>query len=294
MTEKGQWYHVSFLLSGSLHVGSGRWGFILPCRPYVPGWTLWGALVVLLKKTGRWPGQLGEIGCAVNQYCWLGHLFLEAGGAQTTYRYLPVMNQMQGGKNIFTWRDISGTSVDHLPPPTLFRHGVVRSHEQGQNSLGRLFLTESVQGRQGISYQLSGIFFYNGDKDKLPFQQEDRLLLGGNRQVNGAEIICSSVSPLGDNKALTLPKGYSKQHHLRPELSEGNLALTGELERIVMRRTRSACGKKSNGFGQHFLDWGIHLAPGWHSSNQQDHQPLFDKQDAFRHGTIQTIQNNST
>ncbi|RWX48178.1 hypothetical protein H206_05298 [Candidatus Electrothrix aarhusensis] len=39
MTETGQWYKISFRLSGSLHVGSGRWGFVLPCRPYVPGWT---------------------------------------------------------------------------------------------------------------------------------------------------------------------------------------------------------------------------------------------------------------
>jgi hypothetical protein len=34
------WQQVSFRLSGSLFVGSGKWGFVLPCRPYLPGWTL--------------------------------------------------------------------------------------------------------------------------------------------------------------------------------------------------------------------------------------------------------------
>lgn len=148
MTEHGQWYKVTFTLSGSLHVGSGRWGFVLPCRPYVPGWTLWGALVVHLKKTGRWPGGYGEIGQAVNEHCWLGHLFLETDMGDNTYRYLPAVDWNKRGKTMFAWRDNLDQPADHLHPPTLFRHGVVRSHEQDQDSLGRLFLTESVQARQ--------------------------------------------------------------------------------------------------------------------------------------------------
>ncbi|MCI5168779.1 MAG: hypothetical protein D3903_22480 [Candidatus Electrothrix sp. GM3_4] len=120
MTEHGQWYKVTFSLSGSLHVGSGRWGFVLPCRPYVPGWTLWGALVVLLKKTGRWPGGYGEIGRAVNEHCWLGHFFLEMNKDNRTYRYLPVVDRNQGGKTVFTWRRWPEKKGDHPYHPSLF------------------------------------------------------------------------------------------------------------------------------------------------------------------------------
>ena len=246
MTEHGQWYKVTFTLSGSLHVGSGRWGFVLPCRPYVPGWTLWGALVVLLKKTERWPGGYGEIGQAVNKHCWLGHLFLETDMDGDTYRYLPAVDQDKGGKTVFAWRDNLDQPADHLHPPTLFRHGVVRSHEQDQNSLGRLFLTESVQVRQKPPYRLSGIFYYDRAENKPLFQIKDHLHIGGNRQVSGAEITCRTVQPLTDNDKNEVEKNNLLHlQHLRCDPANSSLALTGELERIVLRRTRSACGNIS-------------------------------------------------
>ncbi|MCI5137481.1 MAG: hypothetical protein D3922_03490 [Candidatus Electrothrix sp. AR1] len=281
---------MTFTLSGSLHVGSGRWGFVLPCRPYVPGWTLWGALVVLLKKTGRWSGGYGEIGQAVNEHCWLGHLFLETEMGDDTYRYLPAVDQDKGGKTMFAWRDNLGQPTDLLLPPTLFRHGVVRSHEQDQNSLGRLFLTESVQARQDAPYRLSGIFRYDGAKKDLPFQERDRLRIGGNRQVSGAEITCRTVQTLDDNDENEVEKNNLLHlQHLRFDPTNRSPTLTGELERIVLRRTRSACGDTSKGFGQHFLDWGNHLAPGWQGLREQRYKPILDKKGESRHGTVQCI-----
>lgn len=288
MTETGQWYKISFRLSGSLHVGSGRWGFVLPCRPYVPGWTLWGALVVLLKKTGRWPGGYGEIGRAVNERCWLGHFFLEMNQDNRTYRHLPAVDRNKGGKTVFAWRDNDENPVDTLSSPTFFRHGVVRSNEQNQDSLGRLFLTESVQARQDASYRLRGIIFYDGINNEPPFHVKDRLHIGGNRQVSGAEITCLTVEPLDDSdKNEEERNNLLRFQHLRCDPANSSLALTGELERIVLRRTRSANGEKSDGFGQHFVDWGIHLAPGWQEALEHQYKPTFDKNGEFRHGTVQ-------
>ncbi|RWX48177.1 hypothetical protein H206_05297 [Candidatus Electrothrix aarhusensis] len=67
---------------------------------------LWGALVVLLKKTGRW-GESGyaELGRAVNKRCWLGHLFLETDMSDDTYRYLSAVDRDKGGETEFAWRD---------------------------------------------------------------------------------------------------------------------------------------------------------------------------------------------
>ena len=295
MTECGQWYQVTFCLSGSLHVGSGRWGFVLPCRPYVPGWTLWGALIVLLKKTGRW-GENGyaELGRAVNTHCWLGHLFLEADAGddtyRSTYRYLPVIDRTRRGKTKFSWQNNDDDSVAHLSPPTLFRHGVVRSHEQNQDSLGRLFLTESVQAQPKALYRLSGIFSYDGEEKDLPFREKDRLQIGGNRQVSGAEITCQTVQALDDNDENEVERNnLLNLQHLRCDPTNSSLALTGELERVILRRTRSACGNESNGFGQHFLDWGYHLAPGWQGPREQGYHPIFDNQEGFRHGTVQCL-----
>ncbi len=286
MTEHGQWYKVTFTLSGNLHVGSGRWGFVLPCRSYVPGWTLWGALVVLLKKTGRWSGEYGEIGQAVNEHCWLGHLFLETNLGGETYRYLPAINTNRSGKTMFAWRDNLGEPADHLLPPTLFRHGVVRSHEQNQDSLGRLFLTESVQARQDAFYRLSGIFRYDGAKKDLPFQERDRLCIGGNRQISGAEITCRTVQALDDSDENKVEKNNLLHlQHLRCDPT--NSSLTGELERIVLRRTRSADGERSEGFGQHFVDWGIHLVPGWDGPEVREYRPVKRDTEEFRHGTVE-------
>ncbi len=291
MSDGWQWYKFSSSLSGSLHIGSGRWGFVLPSRPYVPGWTLWGALVVLLKKTGRWPGGYGEIGRAVNEHCWLGHLFLET-FVQTeqegrVYRYLPAIESKQGGKTVFAWRDSNDRVVEDLLPPTLFRHGVVRSNEQDQDSLGRLFLTETMQARQATPYRLSGIFGVNGI-DFLPFQKKDRLRIGGNRQVNGAEIICLDVQLLnGDEKNEVEKDNLLGLQHLLCQST--NNTLTGEMERIVLRRTRSSDGKRTEGFGQHFVDWGCHLAPGWEVLERHGYAPVRKDAEGFRHGTVEKV-----
>ena len=274
MSERGHWYQVSFRLSGSLFVGSGRWGFVLPCRPYVPGWTLWGALVVLLKKSERWrQADYGEIGQRLNKQCWLGHLFLEQkDGSQ----YLPKIDRNQGSKTVFDWRGgKAGKS------PTLFRHGTVRSsQEQGQDSLDRLFLTETVQPR---NYKLTGIFRYDGALDEL-LQLGDVLRIGGNRQVSGAEIVCEAVAPCLDEQRRT----FLKYQHLRcHNPADNTLALSGELERIVLRRTRKEDGADAGGFGQHFADWDFHLAPGWEGLEAQELSPVKYADDgSFRHGTV--------
>lgn len=75
--------------------------------------------------------------------------------------------------------------------------------------------------------------------------------------------------------------------HLRCDPANSSLALTGELERIVLRRTRSANGEKTSRFGQHFVDWGIHLAPGWEGPREQRYKPILDKKRESRHGTVQ-------
>lgn len=288
MSDGWQWYKLSFSLSGSLHIGSGRWGFVLPSRSYVPGWTLWGALVVLLKKTGRWSGGYGEIGRAVNEHCWLGHLFLETFGETeqegSVYRYLPAIQSKQGEKTVFAWRDKNNRIVEDLLPPTLFRHGVVRSNEQDQESLGRLFLTETVQARQITPYRLNGIFGFNGI-DSLPFQEKDCLQIGGNRQVNGAEITCLDVQLLNDDEKNNL----LGLQHLLCDPTNNNTPLTGELERIVLRRTRSSDGKRTEGFGQHFVDWGYHLAPGWEASERHEYTPVKKDAEGFRHGTVEKL-----
>ncbi|MCI5144575.1 MAG: hypothetical protein D3923_03395 [Candidatus Electrothrix sp. AR3] len=278
-----EWYQVRFRLTGNLHVGSGRWGFVLPCRPYLPGWTLWGALVVLLKQNGRWPGGYGELGRAVNEQCWLGHLFLEHGDGS---RYLPSIAQARGGKTVFTWwQQEDGKSVAH-PAPTLFRHGVVRSSEQDQESLGRLFLTENVQNHTNGPYQLVGIFRFAGREKDLPLEQGDCLRVGGNRQVSGAEITCLAVepipAPLGNDTFL----GYQ---HLCCEPANNNLSLSGEVERIVLRRTRNTDGEKSEGFGQHFIDWGSHLVPGWEAYGKIKYAPNYDEKNGFCHGTLRCL-----
>lgn len=273
MSERGQWHQVSFRLSGSLFVGSGRWGFVLPCRPYVPGWTLWGALVVLLKKSGRWPGDYGEIGQRLNQQCWLGHLFLEQkDGSQ----YLPKIEPEQGGKTMFDWR---GGKWEQSP--TIFRHGttVRSSQEQGQDSLGRLFLTETVQPR---NYKLTGIFCCcNGESEEL-LQLGNVLRIGGNRQVSGAEIICEEVKLCSEEQQ----KRFLRYQHLRCNPADSALALSGELERIVLRRTRNDDGKLAGGFGQHFVDWGFHLAPGWEGRKEKEYQLIKEADGNFRHGTV--------
>jgi hypothetical protein len=273
------WHKVSFRLTGSLFVGSGRWGFVLPCRPYVPGWTLWGALVVFLKKSGRWQGvDYGEIGHRLNQECWLGHLFLTQREDNCTYCYLPAIEPEQGGKTVFAWRGSLEEPVDCLPPPTFFRHGTARSREQGEESLGRLFLTEIVQPR---NYKLTGIFRYDSAPDEL-LHPGDALRVGGNRQVSGAEIVCETVESCPEE----LRKQFLRRQHLYCNPADNELALSGELERIVLRRTRTEDGTYSGGVGQHHVDWGCHLAPGWEEQEKHSYQPV-KKNGCSRHGTVE-------
>ena len=276
------WQQVSFRLSGSLFVGSGKWGFVLPCRPYLPGWTLWGAFVVLLKKSGRWSGCYGEIGQRLNQKCWLGHLFLQQEDGSL---YLPAIDPKQGGKTVFDWRDRNNQVAAGLPP-TLFRHGTVRSREQGQESLGRLFLTETVQPRK---YRLTGILCCDSPPDEL-LHPGDALRVGGNRQVSGAEIVCETVASCSEE----MRRKFLRYQHLCCNPADNASALNGELERIVLRRTRTENGSRADsngrsGFGQHHVDWGLHLAPGWDGPEGQAYQPAKDKQNSFRHGTVEKV-----
>uniref|UniRef100_UPI0040571CEA hypothetical protein n=1 Tax=Candidatus Electrothrix sp. TaxID=2170559 RepID=UPI0040571CEA len=294
MTKRGHWQQVTFRLSGSLHVGSGRWGFVQPCRPYLPGWTLWGALTVLLKKQDRWSGGYGAIGQRLNAEYWLGHFFLTSKEGSETYSYLPALDQNQGGKTVFTWRNSLEGAADHLAPPTLFRHGTVRSRNQGQDSLGRLFLTETAQARQVEPYRLVGIIGYDDATDDLAelLKPGDTLRIGGNRQVGGAEITCEGVQPCPEEQR----QQFLRRQHLRCNPTDNaapdSSALSGELERIVLRRTRNPEKGGNNdfrGFGQHHVDWGCHLAPGWEGPEEQVYQPARDERYGFRHGTVEPV-----
>jgi hypothetical protein len=233
---------------------------------------------VLLKKSGRWPGCYGAIGRRLNQECWLGHLFLEQ---EDGSRYLPAIDPQQGGKTVFDWRGGKDIVPADCQPPTRFRHGTVRSREQDQESLHRLFLTETIQPR---NYRLTGILRYDGPMDEL-LLPGDALRIGGNRQVSGAEIVCEAVQPCPDEQR----RQFLRLQHLRCDPADNRLALSGELERIVLRRTRTEDGSRSDGFGQHHVDWGCHLAPGWQENGVegQEYQPVQTKDGCFRHGTVE-------
>jgi hypothetical protein len=154
----------------------------------------------------------------------------------------------------------------------------VRS-SQGQDSLGRLFLTETVQPR---NYKLTGILYYDSPLEKL-LQSGDVLRIGGNRQVSGAEIICEAVEPCSEEQR----RIFLNYQHLRCHNPADNmLALSGELERVVLRRTRNDDGAHAGGFGQHFVDWGFHLAPGWEDRKGKEYQLIKDADSNFRHGTV--------
>ncbi len=118
----------------------------------------------------------------------------------------------------------------------------------------------------------------------------DALRVGGNRQVSGAEIVCEAVEPCPDE----LRQQFLLLQHLRCNPADNAAALSGELERIVLRRTRTEDGWRSDnsgrsGFGQHHVDWGCHLAPGWNGLKEQDCQPVQAEDGSFRHGTVEPV-----
>ena len=282
---KKGWYRITFQLAGNLHVGSGRWGFVLPARPYLPGWTLWGALTVFLKQSGRWQGDWGEIGNRLNEECWLGHFFLKAAGTAGASCYLPAIQQggairycRQNGKQ----KKEINTDLPELRP-MVFRHGVTRSSSGSTDDLGRLFLHEMVRFDRNNPFQLQGLIFWKGTNGaKFPLAKGDILRVGGNRQVSGAEILCQTILSWKPKKDLA-------RHHLQFADNLPGCQATGNLERIVLRRTRDT-SKEDNkgrfrGFGQHFVDWGDHLAPGWEMAGAGALEPVFGS-DGYRHGTV--------
>lgn len=276
---KKGWYRITFKLAGNLHVGSGRWGFVLPARPYLPGWTLWGALTAYLKLNGRWQGDWGEIGNRLNEACWLGHFFLLVPGPDGILSYLPAM---QPGRAVrYCWQNEKqekeiNTDLLELRP-MVFRHGVTRSPSDSVDNLDRLFLHEMVRFDRNRPFRLQGLLYWQGSVDgEFPLAEGDILRVGGNRQVSGAEIICEKVS-------VWKPKKYLARHHLQC-FEDVPSQVNGVLERIVLRRTRNTDGK-FKGFGQHFVDWGDHLAPGWEMGGAGELEPVFDV-DGFRHGTV--------
>lgn len=283
--KKNGWYLVTFQLNGNLHVGSGRWGFVLPSRPYLPGWTLWGALTVLLKQTGRWDGKWAEVGNQLSKECWLGHFFLTV-RPKPLFSYLPALKPDDGGRIHYAW-ELENEQEDTGTPaalPMVFRHGVTRANSGSADNLGRLFLHEMVRFDRTRPYNLRGLLYWKGEKQKrFPLEKGDVLRVGGNRQVSGGAIVCKEISRWKLKPRLLV------RHHL--QYVDGLEAL-GELERIVMRRTRPAAGeagKDFKGFGQYVVDWGEHLVPGWETRGTRDLEPVWYDTE-YRHGTVRIQQ----
>jgi len=256
----------------------------LPGRPYLPGWTLWGALTVFLKRSGRWSGDWGELGSQLNEKCWLGHFCLIANGGDGEYGFLP--SRQADGAIRYCWqKKKTGQSAAVNQPdmhPMAFRHGVTRLSSGSADNLGRLFLHEIVRFDPNRPFRLQGLLYWQAGKNtKFPLVKGDILKIGGNRQVSGAEISCERI-------ASWKPGSRLARHHLL--CLEGDRSHpSGNLERIVLRRTRAADGKKNGsfkGFGQHFVDWGDHLAPGWQLDELPCLEPVYSDDDGYRHGTV--------
>jgi hypothetical protein len=273
----GKWLRVRFRLLGNLHVGLSRWGYVRSGRPYLPGWTLWGALTNFFKRQGRMPGSFTEVGNRLNESCWLGHLYLQAEKDEQRITFLPGLDE-RSGRIDFQWRKldaagIAGSPVDEKSPMT-FNPGVVRSTKGGADSQGQLFLTEMIWGKWRSSLWLVGNIGL-ADDQTIPLQVGDRLVVGGKRQTSGAEIILETMDENQDTPLVLDPC------HLA---LEGQPGIKGVLERIVMRRT-----KEGKGFGRHFVDWGIHLTPGWSPFPLPDRtlDPVWvSEQSEFRHGIM--------
>ncbi len=246
-----KWLRVRFRLLGHLHVGLSRWGYVRSGRPYLPGWTLWGALTNFFKRQGRLPGSFTAVGDRLNSSCWLGHCYLQTQKDEQLIAFLPALDETSGSV-VYDWRKLNdgGITGDLVggESPMVFTAGAVRSTRGDAGSRGRLFLTEMIWGKWLSPLWLVGNIGLLADQD-LPLVVGDRLVIGGNRLTTGAEIILESRDEKRGQPLVLDPCHLAHR---------GQPGTKGILERVVMRRTR-----EGESFGRHFVDWGSCLAPGW-------------------------------
>ncbi len=268
-----RWFRLRFRLTGSLHVGSGRWGYVRRGRPYLPGWTLWGALTNLSKRNGKITGMdtFTKVGQYLDHNFWLGHLtLLQAIDGNREIRYLPTQDAASG-KTVFQWLNNDNKPVSDCKPPLAFRAGVVRGRPDN-DPLGRHFITEAIGSSELNPYHLGGWYLSNNGH-QLPLEIGDRLPVGGNRQTSGAVITLVAHEDSGEPNL-----GLCSHYRLD---CKSLMTVSGAVERIVMRRT-----KEEEGFGRCYLDWGLHAAPGWQFADGVKKLSPVKVKTFFFHGTV--------
>jgi hypothetical protein len=279
------WLKLRFRLLGDMHVGERKWGYVRSGRAYVPGWTIWGALTNFLKRKGRIPGSFERVGNWLNENFWFSHLTLTAdikikdNDEPVQAAFLPV--EARGGDTVFQWvrrGDRSQLPVNKSTPrPMSYRHGVVRQPSPLAGTMGNLFLTEALSGPRLRPFYLEG-FAWAAEGAELRLETGDAIAIGGNRTSSNAVLKFECIEPRNETtKNLVLS-------HLK---YLGEKAFAGNLERIVLRRTKE---NSSGGFGENIVDWGLHLEPGWEALNKPMPQTSPGRErDGWRHGTVELM-----
>lgn len=274
-----KWYRLCFRVIGNFHVGSRKWGYVRSGRPYLPGWTFWGALTAFLVQSGR-KKDYHDTGYRLHTEFWFSHFFFRAktAGESSSFYYLPCFDQNRGLTS-YCWQNLEGRSpATDIPIRPALRPGIVRTGGRETSPLGNLFLTETINAGLGSELWLEGRVAADANMD-IPLWPGDALLIGGNRSSNGCELIFENCRQ--DNEP-------------RPDLCHLSMSaagpcdtglVRGELERVVLRRTRNRQGADC-GFGGHFEDWDVCLAPGWagEDTGKIAVRPCRDRDQWYYHG----------
>ena len=275
-----KWYRLRFRLMGNFHVGQRKWGYVRSSRSYLPGWTLWGALTAFLVQSGR-TKDYHETGVLLHKSFWFSHLFLTCPTSSNNElsSYLPFYDEACGTTS-YCWQNENnklGKKPDIPVHPSL-QPGIVRTSGTDFSSQGNLFLTETISAGMSTGLCFEGWVGVLENKP-FPLQKNDGLLIGGNRSTNGCELFFDKI------EASDSPPPHARCHLSLPP-DNCNLNTQGDMEKIVLRRTRDRNGKR-HGFGGCFEDWGLNLAPGW-QMEQTDLEitPKIDTDGWLYHGVV--------